>query len=550
MKVLFSTLFVVLNITTNAQTKSTTVNTELKQPKLIVGVVVDQMRHDYIYRYWNRFGNGGFKKLVNEGFFFRNAHYNYVPTYTGPGHASIYTGTTPSTHGIISNDWFVKETGNEIYCTEDKNVKTVGSDSKAGLMSSKNLLVTTIGDELKLATNQQAKVFGVSLKDRASILPAGHSANGAFWFDGSTGTFISSTHYMKELPKWLIDFNKQELAKKYLEQGWNTLYPINIYTASISDNNPYEESPNKKAEPVFPYEYKSFIENKNFGIIKSTPQGNTLTKDLAIECIKAENLGKDNISDLLCVSFSATDYVGHSFAPRSVEVEDVYLRLDKDIEALLNYLNTNVGKENYVLFLTADHGGADNPNYLKSLKIPAEIVDEDALAKSIFQFCKQTFKDTTLIRSIFNQQIYLDENKLSSLKLNKLEVEQQFADYLLSLPAVAEAYPSNVLKYESFNDNNFKYLIQKGYNHKRSGNIAFVYQPGWESLYGGTTGTTHGASYSYDTHIPILFYGKNINKGESAAKVNIVDIAPTISTMLHISFPNGTTGKPLVEVVK
>lgn len=527
-----------------AQTKPVT-NTELKQPKLIVGIVVDQMRHDYIYRYWNKYCNGGFKKIINEGFFFKNAHYNYVPTFTGPGHASIYTGTTPTTHGIIANDWFVKETGKMTYCTDDDKVKPVGTESKAGLMSPKNLLVTTIGDELKLSTNQQAKVFAISLKDRSSILPAGHSANGAFWFDGSNGKFISSTHYMNQLPAWVNDFNSQQLAKQYLSKGWSTLYPLNTYVESIADKNNYEAAPNKKEEPVFPYEYKSQLEKNNFEIIKATPYGNTITKDLALACLKAEQLGKRKQTDMLCVSFSSTDYVGHSYGPRSVEVEDVYLRLDKDLEELINYLNANVGKDNYVLFLTADHGACDVPTHLKDLKIPGGYINEDELKKTLKIFCFNQYGDS-LVSEMVNQQIFLNESKITALKLNKIHVEKAIANYLLSIQGVAEAYPSDVLKYESFSDDSFKYLIQKGYNHVRSGNVAFSYNPAWMEYH--NKGTTHGASYSYDTHVPVLFYGKGIKKGETVKKVNVVDIAPTISMILNMSFPNGTSGKPLEEL--
>lgn len=518
---------------------------ELKQPKLVVGVVVDQMRHDYIYRYWNKFGNGGFKKLINEGFFYKNAHYNYVPTYTGPGHASIYTGTSPATHGIIANDWFVKETGKMTYCTDDDKAKTVGSDSKAGYMSPKNLLVTTIGDELKLATNQNSKVFAISLKDRSSILPAGHSANGAFWFDGSVGKFISSTHYMEQLPGWVNEFNNQQLAKKYLAQGWNTLYPINTYMESIADKNNYEQAPNKKDVPVFPYEYSKQLEKNNFEIIKATPYGNTITKDIALACLRSEQLGLNKQTDMLCISFSSTDYVGHSYGPRSVEVEDVYLRLDKDLEELLNYLNTNVGKDNYVLFLTADHGACDVPAHLKDLKIPGGYIDEAELMKTIKAFCQSQYGDS-LVSEYVNQQIFLNESKMAALKLNKFAVEHTLANYMLSIKGIAEAYPSEVLKYENYTDGTFKYLIQKGYNHVRSGNVAVAYNPAWMEYQ--DKGTTHGASYSYDTHVPVLFYGKGILKGSTVRKINVVDIAPTISLLLNMSFPNGTTGKPLEEV--
>jgi len=530
----------------NAQTKPVVAQTDLKQPKLVVGIVVDQMRQDYIYRYWNKFGNGGFKKLINEGYFYRNAQYNYVPTYTGPGHASIYTGTSPATHGIIANDWFVKEENKITYCTEDSKVKSVGTDSKAGLMSPKNLLVTTIGDELKLNTNQQAKVFAMSLKDRSSILPAGHSANGAFWFDGSNGKFISSSHYMNELPTWVNEFNNMQLAKKYLSQGWNTLYPIAGYTESIADKNNYEAAPNKKDTAVFPYQYNAQLEKNNYEIIKATPFGNTITKDLALACLKSEQLGKGKQTDMLCISFSSTDYVGHSYGPRSVEVEDVYIRLDKDLEELINVLNTSLGKDNYVIFLTADHGACDVPAHLMDLKIPGGYMNEEDLTKTVKTFCQNQYGDS-LVSSLSNQQIFLNENKMASMKLNKFAVEHTLANFMLSVKGVAEAYPSEVLKYENYTDDSFKYLIQKGYNHVRSGNVAFSYNPAWMEYH--NKGTTHGASYSYDTHVPLLFYGANIPKGFSVKKVNVVDIAPTIATMLHLSFPNGTTGKPLVEVI-
>lgn len=528
-----------------SQTKPAAVS-ELKQPKLVVGVVVDQMRQDYIYRYWSKFGNGGFKKLINEGFFYKNAHFNYVPTYTGPGHASIYTGTSPATHGIIGNDWFVKETGKMTYCTYDENAKPVGTENGAGSMSPKNLLVTTIGDELKLNTNQQSKVFSVSFKDRSSILPAGHSANGAFWFDGSNGRFISSNHYMNQLPGWVNDFNNLQFAKQYLSNGWNTLYPISSYVESIADQNNYEEAPNKKEKPVFPYVYKKQLDQGDYSILRATPYGNTIVKDLALACLKSEQLGKGKVSDMLCISFSSTDYVGHSYGPRSIEVEDVYLRLDKDLEDLINTLNATVGKDNYVMFLTADHGACDVPAHLRDLKIPGGYVNENELERTIKTFCKNLYGDS-LVLALENQQLFLKESKIYELKLSKQIVEQTLANYLLSIKGVAEAYPSEVLRNENYTDDSFKYLIQKGYNHVRSGNVVYSYNPAWMEYH--DKGTTHGASYSYDTHVPVLFYGMGIPKGSTVRKVHIVDIAPTVSMILHMSFPNGTTGKPLEEVI-
>lgn len=520
--------------------------TSLKQPKLVIGIVVDQMRQDYIYRYWDKFGNGGFKKLIQEGYFFKNAHFNYVPTYTGPGHASIYTGTSPATHGIIANDWYDKETNAVVYCTDDKDAKTIGSDSKAGLMSPKKMLTTTIGDELKINSNQRSKVFAISLKDRSSILPAGHSANAAFWFDGSVGKFISSSHYMNALPKWLNEFNDLQFVKNYLSKGWNTLYPLKTYVESISDNNNYEQAPNKKDTAIFPYNYKAQLEKNNFEILKATPFGNSITKDLAIACLKAEQLGKNKETDMLCISFSSTDYVGHSYGPRSVEIEDVYLRLDKDLEELLKYIDGNIGKENVIIFLTADHGACDVPAHLIDMKIPGGYINGTELTTKIKSFCFHQFGDS-LVNDMINQQVFLNETKLTTLNLNKSKVEHDIANFLLTIKGVSEAYPSDVLKYENFTEGSFKSLIQKGYNHVRSGNVAFSYNPAWMEYH--SKGTTHGASYSYDTHVPLLFYGMNIKHGSTVNKVNIVDIAPTITSMLHISFPNGTTGIPLKELL-
>ena len=516
-----------------------------KAPKLVVGIVVDQMRTDYIYRYWNRFGEGGFKRLVSEGFFCKNAHYNYVPTYTGPGHSSIYTGAAPNVHGIIANDWYVREAGKQTYCCDDKNVKPVGTTNTHCMMSPKNQLTTTLGDELKLFSNGKSKVYGIALKDRSSILPVGHAANAAFWYDFDKGNFISSDWYVKELPAWLNAYNSKGMVKKYLEQGWNTLYPIETYSASLADDNKYELAPNGKPKPVFPYDYKTQLAKNDFNILRSTPWGNTITKEIALECLKSEALGKDDVSDMLCISFSCTDIIAHAYGIRAVEVEDVYLRLDKDIEELLKTLDNVVGKENYVLFLTADHGAADVATYLKDLKIPAGYLKEKSIEKEIKSFCTKMYGDS-LVANISNQQIFLNSSKLGALKLSSDDVEKALANKLVQMEGIAEAYPSFVLKFESYKSDSYKSLIANGYNHKRSGNVAFSYLPGWLDIQ--ETGTTHGAAYGYDTHVPLIFFGAGIKNGESVKPYSITEIAPTISILLNNPFPSGCTSKPIEEV--
>jgi predicted AlkP superfamily pyrophosphatase or phosphodiesterase len=542
----FSIVFIMLS-SFFAISQNKTKATSPKKPKLVVGIVVDQMRNDYLYRYWERYSNGGFKRLIQEGYHFKNAHYNYVPTYTGPGHCSIYTGATPRAHGIIGNDWYVKEKSTTIYCVSDTNEQSVGTKSKNGRMSPKNQLSSTIGDELKMSTNQKAKVFSIALKDRSAILPAGHAANGAFWFDDATGDFISSTYYVKELPDWLQLFNEKKLTKKYLEEGWNTLYPIATYSNSISDNNNYEAAPGKE-KPIFPYDFTSEIEKKKWGIIKYLPTGNSITKDAAIACLINERLGKGEETDLLCISFSSTDYVGHMFGTRAIETEDVYLRLDKDIEALLNSLDKEVGKNNYTLFLTADHGGADVPNHLLDHKIPAGYIKEEKIISSIKNYFKTNYNDSSLFMSMSNEQVFLNEQKITYAKLNKNEVETKLAEYLTTLTGIAEAYPSSLLKNESYEKNDFRALLQNGYNHKLSGNVALIYQPGWMDH--AEKGTTHGAAYNYDTHVPILFYGSGIPVGESFKYISITQIAPTVCELLKINQPNSTIVEPLNDFFK
>ncbi len=320
------------------------------RPKLIVGIVVDQMRWDFLYRYYDRYSKGGFKRLMNDGFNCENTFIPYTPTVTAAGHTCIYTGSVPAIHGVVGNGWYDYTEKRDVYCSEDKSVQTVGATNDNGKMSPKNMLTTTICDELKLATNFRSKVIGVAIKDRGAILPAGHSADAAYWYDSKTGSFISSTYYFNELPKWTQDFNASNKTNSYYEKNWNTLYPINTYLQSDVDTNNYESTVLGDNQKGFPYDLKRFIDKKDFGKIRSTPYGNSLTFDFAKAALINEQLGKDSITDFLAVSFSSTDYIGHAFGPNSVEIEDTYLRLDKDLEAFLIFLDNQVGKNNYTFF--------------------------------------------------------------------------------------------------------------------------------------------------------------------------------------------------------
>ena len=542
MKQLIS-LFILLVVTSTSIAQNEKFSNYSERPKLVIGIDVDQMRYDYLTRFYDKYGEGGFKRMMNEGFNCKNNHFNYIPTYTGPGHASLYTGTSPKYHGIIANDWYDKELKRNIYCVEDTAVQSVGTRGDLGQMSPVRMKTTTFGDENRLFTQMQGKTIGISIKDRASILSAGHTANAAYWFQGKNeGNWVSSTYYMTELPKWVTDFNKKHSGESYLKV-WNTLYDMATYTESGSDLNTFEKGFKGKETATFPYDLAT-LKNDNGGhdILKSTPYGNSLTVDFAIEAIKGEQLGKDNITDVLTISFSCTDYVGHNFGVNSKEVEDTYLRLDLDLERLFKALDEKVGKNNYTVFLTADHAAVNVPAYLQSVKIPAGYFDSKGFDKKINSFMETNYGASDLIESISNNQIFLNRNKLQELDLDLDDVQEAIVNEIITYKYIDKAYTATALTSTSFSTG-IERLIQNGFNQKRSGDVVYVLDPAVIS--DSKTGSTHGSGLEYDTHVPLLFFGKGIKHGSTLQKTEITDIAPTMSALLNIGYPSGNMGKPL-----
>ncbi|WP_282786687.1 alkaline phosphatase PafA [Flavobacterium croceum] len=517
-----------------------------KRPKLVVGIVVDQMRMEYLYRFQNDFSNDGFKRIMNNGFTFHNAHYNYMPTYTAPGHASIYTGTTPSVHGIVSNEWYSRTNEKERYCTDDEAVTTLGDGTKQeGAMSPKNLLATTITDELRMATNFQGKVIGISIKDRGAILPAGHFANWAFWYS-KTGNFISSSFYGDKLPEWVTSFNAKKKYLDYINQGWNLYKPLETYNESDPDDSPYEGKLYGVDKPVFPYDLKSMYQKNDAGVLRNTPFGNSLLADFAKEAIEKENLGKDEVTDFLAISFSSTDYVGHVLGARSMELQDTYLRLDDTLADLLKYLDEKVGKNNYLLFLTADHACAENSMFLKNKKYNVTNIDYKEVSKSLKKFSTDTFgEDFVNNYSSFN--VFLNKKKIKEKGLVYQDVEQAFKNYLMTREHVQRVYNEDEILHACNNDF-YLNMIANGYDVTQNGELVLLDKPGYMQYM--ATGTSHGSPYAYDTHAPLLFYGWNIPKGESHTKKYITQIAPTLAQKINITFPNGTKCEVLDELFK
>ncbi|NGP87660.1 alkaline phosphatase PafA [Fodinibius halophilus] len=511
------------------------------RPKLVVGVVVDQMRYDYLPLYWDKFEDDGFKRLVNKGFSFTNNHFNYVPTYTGPGHAAVYTGTTPSVNGIVGNSWYDRSIDDDMYVVADSTVQPVGTEGDTGQMSPKNLLSTTVTDELKSASSE-SKVVAISIKDRGAVLPAGHLGDAAYWYDDTNGYFVSSSWYMSELPTWLKEFNEHGLARELSNKTWNTLLPIEQYTESNPDDTPYEGTSGDEEKPVFPHKLGDYSEDE-YWAVKGSPFGNTLVKELAKEAVQHEELGSDKITDFLAVSFSSTDYVGHQYGPHSIELQDTYLRLDRDLADLLTYLDKKVGKGNYMVMLTSDHGVVDVPAELKDKNLPGGYFDSDAVVDKLSSFLNNTYGSGEWIENYTNQQIYLDRELISSEGLALKEVQDNVADFLLQFEGVKSTNTAHNYQYKSFNIGQ-QAMYQRGFMYDRSGDVYIQLKSGWlDSSY--PTGTSHGSPYNYDTHVPLLFYGWNVPQGSTGRRTVIPQIAPTISTMLDIALPSGSPANVL-----
>ncbi|TBH74029.1 alkaline phosphatase PafA [Aquirufa nivalisilvae] len=526
--------------TTWAQNKSKTL---AKRPALVVGIVVDQMRYDYLYKYQDRYSDNGFKRLMREGLNCQDNHYNYAPTVTAAGHASVYTGTVPAVHGIVGNDWTDVATGKKVYCTEDSTVTTVGTTGKTGFMSPKNLWTSTITDQLRISQNFRSKTIAIALKDRGAILPGGHTANGSYWYDSKEGRWITSTFYMKELPSWVQKFNAEEKALKYVKQGWNTLYPIDTYVQSAEDNLPFEGKLPSEKTPTFPHA----LEGPNpLEIIRSTPYGNSITKDFALKAIEEEKLGQNNNTDFLAVSFSSTDYVGHAFGPQSIELEDTYLRLDRDIAELLSYLDKQFGKDRVLVFLTADHAVAEVPGYLQSKKMPGGVFEANKALTEAKSALQKEFGSDKLIIGSENSQFYIDHSLVEKLAINRKKLHQ----VILAAYSKIEG-TSTIIDMQDVANSTliqpYKDLVTNGYNPARSGDFMILLKPQW--FMGGKTGTTHSTLYAYDTHVPLLFYGWKVKPQELSSRTSISDISTTLANWLGCMEPSGSIGK-IIPIAK
>ncbi len=522
------------------------------KPRLIVGIVVEQLRYDQIERFRDRFGDNGIKRLINEGSYFMNASFEYMLTQSSPGHATISTGAEPSQHGIPSDNWYVPLRDELISSTRDARVNPVGGSFESGLHSPANLQASTFSDELKMSTNQQSKVFGVGINENAAIISTGHSADGVFWFDNGTGTWMSSTYYNDSLPVWVNDFNALNYAESYLSNPWELLRPREIYSDCLPDTNSFEAGFNSLN--YFPYDLRKLRSKvvtgakNDFSLLRETPFANSLTTSFAIRLIEQENLGHDDVTDFLSICYSATDNIGHRFGPSSVEMGDAILRLDDEIRSLLTYLNDSIGKRNVLIYFTSAHGVSEIPSVLEHNRIPSGYFRHNQAVQLLRSYMNAVYGEGDWVKGYSERQVFLNRTLIEDARLSLEEVQKKVARFLVQFSGVAAAYPYTAFEANVFSSGNLK-RIMNNFNPQRSGDVIIILNPGWVDKEGDYV-TNHNSPYECDSHVPLIWYGWTVNRASVSRKVNMTDIAATLSSLCRVPFPNACTGEPLIELLR
>lgn len=523
-----------------------------EKPSLVIGIVVEELKYDQLEKFRDRMGENGIKRLLNEGTYFKNASYEYMLTESAPAYATISTGTEPSFHGITSDNWYVPLKNELIYCTKDNDVNPVGGSFESGLHSPRNLQASTFGDELQMASNRKAKVFGVGMQENSAILSAGHAADGAYWFDNSTGTWMTSSYYMSVLPGWVKDFNAMGFSDSYLNSTWNLMNPLKTYADCLADSNKYELG--FDGINYFPYDLKKLrskapykIKN-DFSLLRETPFSNTLTTNFAIKLIQKERLGKSDVTDYLSICYSATDNIGHRFGPSSVEMGDAILRLDEEIKNLLTFLNDSIGKKNVLIYFTAAHGISEIPTVLETNRIPAGYFKQNQALQLLRTYLNAVYGEGDWVKGYSERQVFLNRSLIEDARLPLEEVQKKVARFLVQFSGVAAAYPYSAFEANDFGNGNLRRILNN-FNPQRSGDVIVTLNPGWIEKEGDYV-TNHNSPYEYDTHVPLIWYGWIVNRMTVTRKVNITDIAATLSSLCKVPYPNACTGEPMFELFR
>jgi predicted AlkP superfamily pyrophosphatase or phosphodiesterase len=522
------------------------------KPALIIGIVVEQLRFDQIERFRDKLSENGIKKMINEGTFFRNASFDYMLTQSAPGFSTISTGTEPSYHGITSDNWYLPLKNEFIYCTKDVSVNPVGGSYESGLHSPVNLNASTFSDELKNTSGRKSKVYAVGVREHSAIFSAGHAADGAFWYDNSTGTWMSSTYYMSSLPSWVNDFNASNYSESYLNTTWTLFRQPSDYSICLPDSNRFEAGFNRVN--YFPYDINKLSKPegrgsvRNFAFLRETPFADAFTTSFAIRLIEKEGLGKDEIPDFLSICYSSTDYIGHRFGPSSVETADAILRLDKNIETLLTFLNDNLGKKNVLIYFTSAHGVSEVPSIMEDIRIPAGYFNQNQALQLLRSYLNAIYGEGDWVKGFSERQIFLNRTLIEDARIPIEDIQKKTARFLIQFSGVASAFPYYAFEANDFGNGHLRRIVNS-FSPQRSGDVIVTLNPGWVDKEGDQL-TNHNSPYEYDCHVPLIWYGWTVNRSTVMRKVNMTDIAATLSSLCRVPYPNACTGEPMSELFR
>jgi predicted AlkP superfamily pyrophosphatase or phosphodiesterase len=518
------------------------------KPKLVLVIMVDQFRYDYLERFEDLFGKDGFRRLMNDGAFFTNANYDYVPTYTAPGHAAVHTGSVPAQNGVVGNEWFDRVTGKRRIMVSDleaHNVTMAGVQSQTGAPSPRVLIGTTIGDQMRLAENFRSKVIAISQKDRSAVLPGGQHPNGAYWFQSSDGTYITSDYYYKSLPNWIQEFNKKNNPDKYFGKKWEKSLPESAYARAQAERLPLQKSP---LGETFPYTITGGLDKpgpKYYSTFELSPFATEHLADLAKAAIEGESLGADEFPDFLSVSFSTPDLVGHTYGPDSQEIVDTYARLDKVIADLLNFVDRKIGLQNTIIAMTGDHGVAPIPEYMSKMGLDGARLSGQAVVTAVNKALNDKFgKEEKWVQAFVNEQLYIDPKLVAANKTTQEEVERIVGDAAITIPGVINYFTRTQIINGNMPQTALARRVTNGFNRLRSGDVWVITKP-FSFFSEGGLGTTHGSPYNYDTHVPVIIFGKGVTKGRYTIECSPSDIAPTLASLLRIEMPSNRYGRVL-----
>lgn len=520
-----------------------------QKPKLIVAITISGMQYDYLSVYWDKFGEDGIRKMATTGANCKNARYEYLITDPSAGYASIATGSKPAAHGIVADYWYNRLRNEIIHSIGDADQTTVEGSYGTGEYSPKNLNSRTLSDEIRVKSRFKSRSVGVSMDPMASVLMAGHTATGAYWLDPERGDWITSSFYMDSLPGWVRGFNLKNYPELYLDRTWQTLHPISDYKESVLDNNELEEG--IQGQNTFPYNLADISMrdggDRDYRILMATPWGNTFTKDMAIAAIVNEELGKGEATDLIHIGFNSTRYLADHYTTWSVEMEDTYLRLDRDLAHLLEFLDSELGLENVLVYLTAENALAVDPRYLSEHRIPSGYFNHRTSISLLRSYLNAVYGQGDWVTFYHAHHIYLNHQLIEDSRLSLEEVQNRVARFMVQMNGVSNALQSHVLQSTNFTDGTLE-RIQNSYYQKRSGDVIIYLTPGWveHSNLSGDSLT----EFKYAPHVPLIFYGWKIRRASVPYRVSPTDIATTIASFMEISMPDNASGNVIQDLTR